>query len=129
MLHHVELYVSDLRATKSFWKNLLIHIGWKQTGSFDHGFTLSNEKDAYLTFVQVETRHAHRTYHRCAVGLNHIAFTVDTREDVDQLRAYCKKKKYSMLYDDRYPFATGGKDYYALFVEDPDRMKLEFVAR
>lgn len=128
MLHYVELYVSDLRATKSFWKNILKHIGWRQTGSFDHGFTLSNDQEAYLTFVQVEDNHAHRPYHRCAVGLNHLAFSVETRELVDELRAYCKKK-YSMLYDDRYPFATGGTDYYALFVEDPDRIKLEFVAK
>ena len=33
-----------------------------------------------------------------------------------------------MLYDDPYPFATGGNDYYALFLEDPDRIKVEFVA-
>ncbi len=129
MLHHVEIYVSDLRTTKSFWKNILKHIGWRQTGSFDQGFTLSNDHDAYLTFVQVEDHHADRPYHRCAVGLNHLAFSVETRELVDELRAYCKKKRYSMLYDDRYPFATGGTDYYALFVEDPDRIKLEFVAK
>lgn len=28
----------------------------------------------------------------------------------------------------RIPFANGGTDYYALFVEDPDRIKVEFVA-
>jgi hypothetical protein len=33
-----------------------------------------------------------------------------------------------MLYDDRYPFANGSDDYYALFLEDPDRIKIEFVA-
>ena len=128
MLHHVELYVSDLKKTKSFWRNILEHIGYKQTGSWGNGFTLSRDDGPYLTFVQVTDRHADRPYHRSGVGLNHLAFRLDGREKVDVLRAYCKKKKYPMLYDDRYPFATGGTDYYALFVEDPDRMKLEFVA-
>ena len=129
MLQHVEIYVSDLKKSKSFWRNILKHIGYRQTGSWGEGFTLSREEGAYLTFVLVEDRHAHRPYHRCAVGLNHLAFQVDGKEMVDELRSYCIKKKYTMLYDDRYPFATGGQDYYALFVEDPDRIKLEFVAR
>ena len=29
---------------------------------------------------------------------------------------------------DTFPFANGGNDYYALYVEDPDRIKVEFVA-
>ena len=129
MLHHIEIYVSDLAATKSFWRNLLKRVGYRQTGSWGEGFTLSNGRDAYLTFVQVSSRHAARGYHRSGVGLNHIAFRVESRAAVDALRAYCARKKFSMLYDDRYPFATGGTDYYALFVEDPDRIKLEFVAK
>lgn len=30
-------------------------------------------------------------------------------------------------YEDRHPYA-GGPDYYAVFFEDPDRMKVEIVA-
>jgi catechol 2,3-dioxygenase-like lactoylglutathione lyase family enzyme len=61
------------------------------------------------------------------VGLNHLAFRVESRAAVDALRAWCRKKKIPMLSDERYPFATGGTDCYALFVEDPDRIKVEFV--
>jgi hypothetical protein len=53
---------------------------------------------------------------------------VEGRAASDALRAWCRKKKIPMLYDERYPFATGGTDDYALFVEDPDRIKVEFVA-
>jgi catechol 2,3-dioxygenase-like lactoylglutathione lyase family enzyme len=128
MLHHVEIYVADLAATKLFWRKLLKRIGYRQTGSWGDGFTLSNGADAYLTFVQVSEAHAGRPYHRSGVGLNHLAFKVEGRAAVDELRAYCRKNKIPMLYDDRYPFATGGTDYYALFLEDPDRIKIEFVA-
>ena len=69
-----------------------------------------------------------RTCHRCGVGLNHLAFRAESRAAFDALRAWCRKKKIPMLSDERYPFATGGTDYYALFVEDPDRIKVEFVA-
>ena len=61
-------------------------------------------------------------------GLNHLAFRLPLRAAVDALRAWCRKKKLPMLSDDRYPFATGGTDDDALFLEDPDRIKVEFVA-
>jgi hypothetical protein len=61
------------------------------------------------------------------VGLNHLAFRVESRAAADALRAWCRKKKVPMLYGERYPFATGGTDDYALFMEDPDRIKVEFV--
>ncbi len=107
MLHHIEIHISDLAATRSFWRNLLKRVGDRQTGSWGDGFTLSNGKDGDLTFVQVPPRHADRAYHRCGVGLNHLAFRVESRAAVDALRAWCRKKKIPMLYDERYPFATG----------------------
>jgi len=127
MLHHVEIYVSKIKASHAFWAPILAKIGWKQSGHWKDGFTLVNGEDAYLTFVQVTKKHKSHTYHRCGVGLNHLAFKVKTRKEVDALRQYCVKNKIATLYDDKYPFANGGKDYYALFVEDPDRIKVEFV--
>jgi hypothetical protein len=38
-----------------------------------------------------------------------------------------KEAGYTLLYDELYPYATA-PDYYALFCEDPDRIKLEVVA-
>ena len=73
MLHHIEIYVSDLAKTKSFWRNLLKHVGYSQTGSWGDGFTLSNGDDAYLTFVQVTEKHAERNYHRSGVGLRYFS--------------------------------------------------------
>lgn len=128
MLHHVEIYVSDLASSRTFWSELLGKIGYVESASWDDGFTLQNGKDAYLTFVQVAEKYAAHTYHRCGVGLNHLAFTVASRDVVDALREHCIGKGTTMLYDDRYPFANGDKTYYALFIEDPDRIKVEFVA-
>lgn len=128
MLHHVEIYVSNLSASHAFWSKVLGMIGYEGTGHWGEGFTLSNGDDAYLTFVQVAEKHSSRTYHRSGVGLNHLAFKVDSRSLVDSLRAFCLDNGITCLYDEKYPFANGGDDYYALFVEDPDRIKVEFVA-
>lgn len=128
MLHHIEIYVSDLDRSHAFWTALLKQIGYEEEGRWEDGFTLAHGDDAYLTFVQVAEKHADRSYHRCGVGLNHLAFRVNDRETVDRLRHFCLTNNVPGLYDDKYPFANGGSDYYALFVEDPDRIKVEFVA-
>ena len=128
MLHHVELYVSNLANTRAFWTPLLAHIGYQEDGAWDDGFTLAAEGSPYLTFVQVTEKHAGVEYHRCRVGLNHLAFKVAGRDAVDALKRYCDEHNVRGLYEERFPFANGGTDYYALFIEDPDRIKLEFVA-
>ncbi|SIQ09458.1 Glyoxalase/Bleomycin resistance protein/Dioxygenase superfamily protein [Rhizobium sp. RU20A] len=128
MLHHVELYVSDIDRSHAFWTGILGRIGYEENGRWADGFTVGKGEDAYLTFVQVAEKHRSRPYHRGAVGLNHLAFRVATRAEVDALRQFCIETGASLLYDDRYPFANGGEDYYALYVEDPDRIKVEFVA-
>ncbi len=128
MLHHVEIYVSNLDVSLNFWSKILERLGYEKSGHWDTGFTLTNNEDAYLTFVQVEKKYEAHPYHRCAVGLNHIAFKAKDRATVDALRQLCIESGVNCLYDDKYPFANGGTDYYALFVEDPDRIKVEFVA-
>ena len=78
--------------------------------------------------MQVKEKYASHNYNRSGVGLNHLAFRVKGRNLVDSLRQYCLDNNITCLYDERYPFANGGNDYYALYIEDPDRIKVEFVA-
>ena len=66
-------------------------------------------------------------YHRCGVGLNHLAFHAESRDEVDEMTEKLNHRGIKILYEDRRPFA-GGEDYYAVFFEDPDRIKVEFVA-
>ena len=65
MLHHVEIYVSDLKNSHLFWSKMLGKIGYKQTGRWDDGFTLSDGEDAYLTFVQAREKYSSPRYNRC----------------------------------------------------------------
>ena len=67
------------------------------------------------------------TYHRGRVGLNHIAFHANSRQDVDEMTKKLENRGVKILYSERHPFA-GGKDHYAVYFEDPDRIKVEFVA-
>lgn len=125
-LHHVELYVRDLEVSRGFWAWLLERLGYKLFQEWDCGFSyLLGE--TYIVFVQVEERFLDVPYHRCRAGLNHLAFHAESREFVDAITAELRQKGVTILYEDKHPFASG-EDYYAVFFEDPDRMKVEITA-
>ncbi len=126
LLHHIEIYVSDLVKSRTFWEWLLTEMGYSLYQEWDQGVSFKLE-DTYLVFVQVTEKHNDSIYHRCKVGLNHLAFHTNSRTDVDELTLQLKKRGVNILYEDKHPFA-GGPDYYAVYFEDPDRMKVEVVA-
>ena len=126
VLHHVDIYVRDLRPSREFWSWLLKRLGYTLFQAWDGGFSyLLGE--TYIVFVQAEQRWLDIPYHRCRAGLNHLAFHADNRDCVDEITSELRSKGITILYEDRHPYA-GGDDYYAVFFEDPDRMKVEITA-
>lgn len=126
-IHHIEFYVKDLAVSRVFYQNLLEKLGYQLYQEWEQGFSFKLG-DTYLVFVQVEEPYQKNGYHRKNIGLNHLALSVDSHKEVDELREYLLKHSVSLLYDEKYPFA-GGKQHYAVFFEDPDRMKLEIAVR
>ena len=125
-LHHVEIYVSDLERSQEFWRWLLIRLGYTLFQQWEHGFSY-RLGDCYLVFVQAKEKHLQQPYHRGQVGLNHLAFHVASRKAVDEFTLQLRKRGAHILYEDQHPFA-GGPDHYAVYFEDPDRIKVELVA-
>lgn len=125
-LHHIELYVKDLNKSKEFWGWLLDELGYKEYQQWEQGISYILEK-TYIVFVQVEDRFLDIPYHRCRPGLNHLAFHGGSKEFVDNVTLKLRDKNVKILYEDKHPYA-GGEDYYAVYFEDPDRMKVEITA-
>ncbi|MCD8510459.1 MAG: VOC family protein [Bacillus sp. (in: Bacteria)] len=127
ILHHIEIYVSNLRESVKFWEWLLEEeLGYERFQQWDKGVSWKLN-DTYLVFVQVEERFQTPEYHRSRVGLNHLAFYGESREHIDEMTEKLRNMGVTILYEDRHPYA-GGPDYYAVFFEDPDRIKVELVA-
>lgn len=122
-LHHIEIYVADLERSIRFWGPLLGHLGYEPYQEWDDGISWRLH-DTYLAFVQAPEPEGTDRRHP---GLNHLAFHVDTAEEVEELVGALRERGTRLLYEDRHPFA-GGEDHYAAFVEDPDGMKVELVA-
>ncbi|MGZ3775574.1 MAG: VOC family protein [Pseudobdellovibrionaceae bacterium] len=126
-LHHVEIYVSNLEKSTQFWSWLLCeNLGYSEYQKWNQGISFLRGK-TYIVLVQTEDRFLKNAYHRCNVGLNHLAFHGENRDQIDHLTAELKKKGFRILYEDRHPHA-GGSNSYAVFFEDPDRIKVEVGA-
>jgi catechol 2,3-dioxygenase-like lactoylglutathione lyase family enzyme len=105
---------------------ILESLGYQLFQEWEEGFSLKSG-GTYIVFVQVEEQYKNNGYHRKNVGLNHLAFSVTNKREVDDLRTFLKDEGVPLLYDEQYPFA-GGDNHYAVYFEDPDRIKLEVVA-
>lgn len=125
MIHHIEIYVSDLARSIAFWTPFLQKLDYEPerwSGGMNY-----IDGDGYLCFLQAPDEHLDAGYHRKRVGLNHLAFRAASRAQVDELRQWVRHAGYPLLYEDKYPYA-GGPGYYAVYCEDPDRIKVEVVA-
>lgn len=126
LIHHIEIYVSNLSQTVQFWSWFLHELGYE---NFQHwkGGRSWKLADTYIVFVQAEEKYLDIPYHRSRVGLNHLAFHAISKEEVDEMTEKLQNKKINILYKDRHPYA-GGQGHYAVYFEDPDRIKVELVA-
>lgn len=126
IIHHIEIYVSDLKKSTAFWEWFLTKkFAYTVYQKWDHGISFKLN-DTYIVFVQTEKKYLKNPYHRKNTGLNHLAFHCNSKDFIDNLTKELKEKNISILYTDKHPYA-GGKDYYAVFFEDPDRVKVEVV--
>jgi catechol 2,3-dioxygenase-like lactoylglutathione lyase family enzyme len=128
MLHHVEIYVSDLERSIAFWSPFMQRLGW-QADRWAGGMNYMQAQagSTYLCFLPAPAGHLGAGYHRQRVGLNHLAFQGRSRAHVDEMAAWLRASGGTLLYDDRYPYASG-PGCYAMYCEDPDRIKVEVVA-
>lgn len=124
VLHHVEIWVPDLRRAVESWGWLLGELGcvpyqeWGAGRSWRHNGT-------YLVFEQSPALTG--PHDRCRAGLNHLAFAVGDREAVDRLTTQAREHGWDLLFADRHPFA-GGAEHYAAYLVNQDGFEVELVA-
>ena len=78
--------------------------------------------------IQTADKYKENKYHRKNTGLNHIAFGVYSKEDVDTfVKEFLEPKNIKPLYNSPKEFKEYQDGYYAVYFEGPDRIKLEVV--
>lgn len=123
-LHHVELWVPDLpRAVRGFgW--LLGELGYEPYQDWPDG--RSWRKAATYIVVEASPARSAGTHERTRPGLNHLAFHVRDRSELDRLVAQAPEHGWSLLFADKHPHAGGGQ-HEAGYLEDEDGFEVELV--
>src|SRR5947208_12346902 len=118
----------DRRSDRGRWRSHLPGCGRSRAGHREFaksatGWSWTN--DASTVFLlQAESGYLDPPYHRKRVGLNHLAFGVSDRKQVDAMATRLRERNIPLLYGG----PRTGRTTYAVFFEDPDRIKIEVVA-
>ncbi|MFI6491910.1 VOC family protein [Streptomyces sp. NPDC050564] len=126
MLHHIELWVPELDRAVQAWGWLLERLGHTPYQNWPDGRS-RRQGETYLVVEQSPALTGDR-YDRLRPGLNHLAFHVASRAELDALVAEAPAYGWSLLFADRHPYA-GGPEHCAAYLENADGFEVELVAR
>lgn len=127
IVHHIDLTVRDLGRSAPFYDALLSFLGYRRVKQEPelHVWDLAPE-GRLLAGVALRAARSDRPHDRTSAGLHHLAFCAADRADVDAAHALMKAKG-AVILDAPADYPQYGAGYYAVFVADPDGMKLEVV--
>lgn len=127
VVHHIELWTSDIESATPSFDWLLKSIGWtaRHDPAWPAGRTWQHPSGVYIVLEQ--SPDVTGIHERTRAGLNHLALRAGDREQLDVLRKKCGGHGWTELFSDRYPHA-GGPQHTALFIENHEGFELELVA-
>ena len=124
-VYHLQLNVTAAAVSLPFYRSLLAYLEYRVLVDQPDLLGMSNgTTDFWL--VQTGADRADTALHRKNPGLNHVAFRVTSRADVDRFHdELLRPAGIPVLYGGPQDYPEYRPGYYAVFFEDPDRLKLE----
>ena len=125
-IHHVDFAVADVERSLAFYLALLGPLGWAEEVRYPT--YRGTEEVVYLedpaTGAMLGLRPADGGTHRYYdVGIEHLAFEVDSREEVDAAHERCVERGDNVHFPPEEDRDVDG--YYAVFVFDPAGIRVE----
>jgi catechol 2,3-dioxygenase-like lactoylglutathione lyase family enzyme len=129
---HIDLVVSSLETSLPFYRGLLGPIGWRWVHEVE------GERAETISYLfrrdgrgSIGVRERQTTgdgeHDRYSVGVHHVAIDAGSRRAIDRAAAWARDNGAEIESGPQeYAYQPG---YYALFLHDPDGIKLELVTR
>ena len=124
-LHHVEIWTGDLPAAEASLGWLLERLGLPRKDAWPT--EVSHGSGEFYVVLENGPDVAAGVDERRRPGVNHLAFQVGSRADVDLLARRASSHGWRLLFADRHPFA-GGAGHYAAYLENAEGFEVELVA-
>lgn len=130
MINHIDLTVVDPDRSLPFYEAVLGYMGYRRASSHERGYDFdcetANGLYASVGIMRAQGEGRTRRHDRYSPGLHHLAWTAQSRGDVDRLHRLLVDIGANVL-DKPAEYPDYGAGYYAVFFTDPDGLKLEFV--
>jgi glyoxylase I family protein len=131
-LDHLDLVVGSLEGSLPFYRELLGPLGWRWVHEVEgeRGETIHYlfRRDGRGTIgLRERQSEASRPYDRYAVGVHHVAINGGSRRAVERAASWARDRGVEIESGPQeYAYSPG---YYALFLYDPDGIKVELMSR
>jgi glyoxylase I family protein len=131
-IDHVDLVVTSLERSLPFYRGLLEPLGYTDVGDIEGE---RGERVVYLSrggtlgAIGLRERQVREgeEFDRYALGLHHLAIAAPDRDAVEGVGAWAEREDVEIESPPQeYEYTPG---YYAVFLHDPDGLKLEVVHR
>lgn len=125
--NHLDLTVSDLARSSAFYDLVLTTLGYAKSGEYagDVPCWVIADGAGGAFSIGLHQARSDRTHDRYSTGLHHLALHASSRAGIDAFHALLVSEGITVLdAPAEYDYTPG---YYAVFIADPDGMKLELV--
>ena len=121
-IDHLVLSVGDFARSKAFYRKLLGFLGFTLKYEYAEMAGWSNGKTLFWISA-ADARGRKHKYRKGDIGFHHYAFELASRKAVDDLGAFLARHGFDVA--DPPGTYNGDDEYYAVFFNDPDGMRLE----
>lgn len=120
-IEHIGIGVPDVEAARTYFDELMPMVGFQPC--FDNGYCPEDFNGAQLFLYPSEVV---EDYSRRGVGLQHLAFLVTSRTEVDQIHQWVQQRGDEVLRPPQ-EYPEYGPDCYATYFLDPHGFMIEVV--
>jgi catechol 2,3-dioxygenase-like lactoylglutathione lyase family enzyme len=131
-IDHLDLVVGSLERSLSFYRELLRPLGWRWVHEVEgeRGETIHYlfRRDGRASIgLRARQSHSPPAHDRYAVGIHHVAINGGSRRAVDRAARWAREHAVEIESGPQeYAYTPG---YYAVFLHDPDGIKIEVMSR
>ena len=125
-IQHVDLAVGDVERSLAFYCGVLGPLGFKEKYRLP---TYRGTEEVVVLEYGVQGLNLRPAdggvYRYYEVGIEHLAFEVDDRDEVDEAYRRCVSAGGTIQSPPEQHYVKDGEDYYAFFAFDPDGIRIE----